>query len=294
MLRLDLGPARGPARPRAAPGGTGRPATRAGWSAAGARRAATRPPSARERHRHSRTRSYDALAQQLLDELASTLSPLRALEPTSLPDNQHSSSPRPARPALEDKDAGARGSAPRNPRPKRLHASWLGRAVGCLLGKPVEKLPLRRHPGHREVHVQLAPEHLVHAPEPPAGRGGALPLEPPLRAPPPSPRTSTACRRTTTSTTRSSACSCSSATAPTSPPRTWRSSGWTSCRRAARSPRSASRTAISSTASSPRTRPCTTTRSGSGSAPRSARTSSAGRTPATPPGQPNWRTGTRR
>ncbi|MFE7479496.1 ADP-ribosylglycohydrolase family protein [Streptomyces sp. NPDC057552] len=26
--------------------------------------------------------------------------------------------------------------------PARLHAAWLGRAVGCLLGKPVEKLPL--------------------------------------------------------------------------------------------------------------------------------------------------------
>ncbi|WP_413927918.1 ADP-ribosylglycohydrolase family protein [Kitasatospora albolonga] len=34
----------------------------------------------------------------------------------------------------------ARDPAPTTP--ARLHAAWLGRAVGCLLGKPVEKLPL--------------------------------------------------------------------------------------------------------------------------------------------------------
>ncbi|MGW3622351.1 ADP-ribosylglycohydrolase family protein [Streptomyces sp. NPDC000880] len=36
------------------------------------------------------------------------------------------------------------GEAPgeRHPHPDTLHASWLGRAIGCLLGKPVEKLPL--------------------------------------------------------------------------------------------------------------------------------------------------------
>ncbi|CAM5471137.1 ADP-ribosylglycohydrolase OS=Streptomyces griseomycini OX=66895 GN=FHS37_000267 PE=4 SV=1 [Streptomyces griseomycini] len=31
---------------------------------------------------------------------------------------------------------------PAPPGPERLEAAWLGRAVGCLLGKPVEKLPL--------------------------------------------------------------------------------------------------------------------------------------------------------
>lgn len=31
---------------------------------------------------------------------------------------------------------------PPPPDPRRLEAAWLGRAVGCLLGKPVEKLPL--------------------------------------------------------------------------------------------------------------------------------------------------------
>ncbi|MGC3001819.1 ADP-ribosylglycohydrolase family protein, partial [Streptomyces sp. G35A] len=34
----------------------------------------------------------------------------------------------------------AHGPAP--PDPQRLEAAWLGRAAGCLLGKPVEKLPL--------------------------------------------------------------------------------------------------------------------------------------------------------
>ncbi len=35
------------------------------------------------------------------------------------------------------------GTAPPGPALEhRLHASWVGRAVGCLLGKPVEKLPL--------------------------------------------------------------------------------------------------------------------------------------------------------
>ncbi|MEI5100024.1 ADP-ribosylglycohydrolase family protein [Streptomyces sp. PmtG] len=64
-----------------------------------------------------------------------------------------------ARPAFEDEarsaDAVERGNgggstrfgkgrargAPRGHR-DRLHAAWLGRAAGCLLGKPVEKLPL--------------------------------------------------------------------------------------------------------------------------------------------------------
>ncbi|MFD3993692.1 ADP-ribosylglycohydrolase family protein [Streptomyces sp. NPDC058583] len=43
---------------------------------------------------------------------------------------------RPARP-----DAGSRAGES-NALLDRLHAAWLGRAAGCLLGKPVEKLPL--------------------------------------------------------------------------------------------------------------------------------------------------------
>ncbi|MFC9611408.1 ADP-ribosylglycohydrolase family protein [Streptomyces sp. NPDC056938] len=83
-----------------------------------------------------------ALANMLLDELASTQSPLRALEPTSLPEIKRLT-PRPARPAREDRERGGPGAAPAETTgTKSLHASWLGRAVGCLLGKPVEKLPL--------------------------------------------------------------------------------------------------------------------------------------------------------
>ncbi|QEV17597.1 ADP-ribosylglycohydrolase family protein [Streptomyces alboniger] len=59
-----------------------------------------------------------ALAEQLLDELApAPAGPLPAPGPT-LP-----------------------AAAPGDLR-ERLHAAWLGRAAGCLLGKPVEKLPL--------------------------------------------------------------------------------------------------------------------------------------------------------
>ncbi|MFJ3079084.1 ADP-ribosylglycohydrolase family protein [Streptomyces halstedii] len=72
-----------------------------------------------------------ALAECLLDELALIESPSARDEPTDL--------------------AAIRAACPRWPAPRarpvalgpeRLHAAWLGRAAGCLLGKPVEKLPL--------------------------------------------------------------------------------------------------------------------------------------------------------
>ncbi|MEU3994967.1 ADP-ribosylglycohydrolase family protein [Streptomyces fungicidicus] len=70
------------------------------------------------------------LATDLLDELADLPSALADDEPTDLaritslcPDWPVATGGRAARPA-------------------RLEAAWLGRAVGCLLGKPVEKLPL--------------------------------------------------------------------------------------------------------------------------------------------------------
>lgn len=72
-----------------------------------------------------------AVAVHLLDELALLDSPLADDEPTAL-------------------DA-IRDACPQWPHPRtepaavaheRLHAAWLGRAAGCLLGKPVEKLPL--------------------------------------------------------------------------------------------------------------------------------------------------------
>ncbi|QGZ48475.1 ADP-ribosylglycohydrolase family protein [Streptomyces sp. QHH-9511] len=70
-----------------------------------------------------------ALAWTLLDELSALPRPLTADEPTSLPALQASAPHLPpvdVAPGLYD----------------RLHAAWLGRAAGCLLGKPVEKLPL--------------------------------------------------------------------------------------------------------------------------------------------------------
>lgn len=72
-----------------------------------------------------------ALAERLLDELALLESPLEKDEPTE--------------------QAAIRAACPDWPAPRpdappvtrhRLHAAWLGRAAGCLLGKPVEKLPL--------------------------------------------------------------------------------------------------------------------------------------------------------
>ncbi|MEF9525717.1 MULTISPECIES: ADP-ribosylglycohydrolase family protein [Streptomyces] len=70
------------------------------------------------------------LAEDLLDELAGLPSPLAAAEPTEL-DGIRALCPDWPAPRPE-----ARVS------PGRLEAAWLGRAVGCLLGKPVEKLPL--------------------------------------------------------------------------------------------------------------------------------------------------------
>ncbi|WP_405680057.1 ADP-ribosylglycohydrolase family protein [Streptomyces sp. NBC_00868] len=97
-----------------------------------------------------------ALASRILDELAALPSPAAATEPQSwnairatwLPDPRGTpggstarepTAPGPAvlPPAPEAAPAG------RDPRLRtRLEAAWLGRAVGCLLGKPVEKLPL--------------------------------------------------------------------------------------------------------------------------------------------------------
>ncbi|MER5728044.1 ADP-ribosylglycohydrolase family protein [Streptomyces sp. NPDC002138] len=51
--------------------------------------------------------------------------------------------PRPHPPAPPEPPAPAEAAqAPPDPRLARLEAAWLGRAVGCVLGKPVEKLPL--------------------------------------------------------------------------------------------------------------------------------------------------------
>ncbi|WP_443044518.1 hypothetical protein [Streptomyces sp. DHE17-7] len=71
------------------------------------------------------------LARDLLDELADLPSPMAETEPTDLGRIRalcpHWPSP---------------GPSPAPVSPARLEAAWLGRAAGCLLGKPVEKLPL--------------------------------------------------------------------------------------------------------------------------------------------------------
>ncbi|MEV4233184.1 ADP-ribosylglycohydrolase family protein, partial [Streptomyces bobili] len=73
------------------------------------------------------------LAEDLLDELADLPSALAEYEPTDL------SKIRAACPAWPAEPSGGRGGALT---PAALEAAWLGRAAGCLLGKPVEKLPL--------------------------------------------------------------------------------------------------------------------------------------------------------
>ncbi|MGX5209129.1 ADP-ribosylglycohydrolase family protein [Streptomyces violaceus] len=71
------------------------------------------------------------LAEDLLDELADLPSALTDDEPTDLENI------RPLCPNWPE-PAGSRAAGA----PQRLEAAWLGRATGCLLGKPVEKLPL--------------------------------------------------------------------------------------------------------------------------------------------------------
>ncbi|WJY37685.1 ADP-ribosylglycohydrolase family protein [Streptomyces sp. P9-2B-2] len=74
-----------------------------------------------------------ALAGALLDELALLPCPSAADEPTEL-----TAIRRQWAPWLGDGGPGPDGGVPT----ARLEAAWLGRAAGCLLGKPVEKLPL--------------------------------------------------------------------------------------------------------------------------------------------------------
>ncbi|GHC57955.1 ADP-ribosylglycohydrolase family protein [Streptomyces violaceochromogenes] len=71
------------------------------------------------------------LAEDLLDELADLPSTLADDEPTDL-DRIRAACPDWPEPV----------DTPAGTTPHRLEAAWLGRATGCLLGKPVEKLPL--------------------------------------------------------------------------------------------------------------------------------------------------------
>ncbi|MFF9490986.1 ADP-ribosylglycohydrolase family protein [Streptomyces flaveolus] len=72
------------------------------------------------------------LAEELLDELAGLPSPSAKEEPTDLDEIRARCPDWPA----------PRPTAPPAVSAGRLEAAWLGRAAGCLLGKPVEKLPL--------------------------------------------------------------------------------------------------------------------------------------------------------
>ncbi|MGW0774241.1 ADP-ribosylglycohydrolase family protein [Streptomyces sp. NPDC002835] len=89
------------------------------------------------------TPALRALAETLLSELDALPSPLACDEPTSL------AAIRAAAPAWATAPAGLPEEKMRPTAPAAvpvsqdaLHASCLGRAAGCLLGKPVEKLPL--------------------------------------------------------------------------------------------------------------------------------------------------------
>ncbi|MGW4301238.1 ADP-ribosylglycohydrolase family protein [Streptomyces sp. NPDC004646] len=96
------------------------------WKAAGGADAPERAGASPE----PVSRSLRLLAEDLLDELADLPSALSADEPTEWT-------------AL--KEACPDWPAPRKRTgvsPDALEAAWLGRAAGCLLGKPVEKLPL--------------------------------------------------------------------------------------------------------------------------------------------------------
>ncbi|MFF0724499.1 ADP-ribosylglycohydrolase family protein [Streptomyces sp. NPDC004134] len=102
-----------------------------------------------------------ALALELLDELAALETPLTDVEPTDL-DEIRAACPRWPAPAPGPPPGGAYGDALRT----RLHAAWLGRAAGCVLGKPVEKVTLEgiraiaRSTGNWPVHTWFTAEGL--------------------------------------------------------------------------------------------------------------------------------------
>ncbi|MFE8943367.1 ADP-ribosylglycohydrolase family protein [Streptomyces sp. NPDC007856] len=108
-------------------------AIEARWRAAGGPDA---PPRAGA-SAHGVSRYLRLLAEDLLDELADLPSGLSHDEPTDLARIKSLC------PNWPDPPARASETHPRPaPTPAGLEAAWLGRAIGCLLGKPVEKLPL--------------------------------------------------------------------------------------------------------------------------------------------------------
>ena len=96
------------------------------WRAAGGAEAPERAGASAQ----PPTRYLRLLAEDLLDELADLPSSLADQEPTDLARIR----------ALCPNWPTSQATSP--PRPARFEAAWLGRAVGCLLGKPVEKITL--------------------------------------------------------------------------------------------------------------------------------------------------------
>ncbi|MGW7822543.1 ADP-ribosylglycohydrolase family protein [Streptomyces puniciscabiei] len=113
----------------------GREPTRieARWRAAGGPEAPARAGASA----HGVSRYLRLLAEDLLDELADLPSGLSHDEPTDLARIKALCPDWPDPPARAGEQP-----APSAPTREALEAAWLGRAVGCLLGKPVEKLPL--------------------------------------------------------------------------------------------------------------------------------------------------------
>ncbi|MEV3909473.1 ADP-ribosylglycohydrolase family protein [Streptomyces canus] len=111
---------------QAAQDGRAPSAVAARWRAAGGKEA----PAGAGASAEPASRYLRQLAEDLLDELADLPSTLADHEPTDLA-------------TIKDRCRAWPSPTPAAPPTKAgLEAAWLGRAVGCLLGKPVEKLPL--------------------------------------------------------------------------------------------------------------------------------------------------------
>jgi ADP-ribosylglycohydrolase len=122
---------------QAAQDGRAPSAVAARWRAAGGPPAPARAGASPGRV----SRYLRQLAEDLLDELADLPSGLSEVEPTALSEIRALCPHWPAPPPAPGAPSAPPRSTPAAYLP-RLEAAWLGRAAGCLLGKPVEKLPL--------------------------------------------------------------------------------------------------------------------------------------------------------